>query len=446
MGEPCCCDFLYSTSDFLVDYWDIDFGSAHELLISYCACEHSEYAVLPEKCQAEQLNVSHDTSSWTIENNRLLEDRAKQAAWLLADECEREATSLDTKTAAAREKFGAALTVPSTQMPPRPNATASRVEVENYVRDLKAATREGDRQLSASIAALDVGARLACLAAVIAVSATPSMADTIKERRETAARVIGRLPGDVPDEVRTTILKMVDRLFGAADDNTAINAEMALRVQVQTAQEDSQQREQQRACAVKLRGRLMGLEGSDLTWANDELIRVERGERALNPQLIQRIERIEAEAKRRVDRQYATQVIKNAFVALGYSVEEGFETAFSEGGAVHFEHAELHEYVLEFEAEPSNAAFHAHLVREATDGLDPDGSPAYRQMRDVEVEKILCTHLRQVRKEMNANGMQVRLEDRIAPGTLGAVKVVQSERTIKKGRATPGERAVPRRR
>lgn len=390
--------------------------------------------------------MSHETSSWTVEQNRLLEERAKKAAWQLADECEREANALDAKIAAAKRQYGAALTGLNSQMPRRPNATASRVEVENHVRDLKAAIREGDRQLSASIAALDVGARLARLVPVMAVSAAPSVADTIKERRETAARVIGRLPGDVPDDVRTTILKMGDRLLGAADANSATNAEMTLRAQVQTAQEDSQQREQQRAGAVKLRARLMGLEGSDLTWAHAELTLVERGERALTPQLIQRIERIEAEAKRRVDRQYATQVIKNAFVALGYAVEEGFETAFAEGGAVQLKHAQLQEYALEFEGDPSNAAFHAHLVREATDGLDPDGDPAFRQLRDVEVEKILCTHLRAVRKEMNASGMQVRLEDRIAPGTPGAVKVVQSKRTPKKGRAKPGEKAAPLRR
>lgn len=389
--------------------------------------------------------MSHESSTWSVEQNREREERARKDAWRQVKECQSEVSELEKSLAAAKRKHGNALTGLHCERPQQPAEDAQLAQIKAFLNALKSYLSTTRSQLSGSVAALETGARLAGLVPIksrVTASRTP---DPIQIRGETITRILGRVPGNLARKQHQRVAELAERLMQESDSNRASNLELELRAHAQNLRELALQAENERATAAEWRAKLFGLEGSDVTAVDAELALVERGDKPLLPPLLKRLAEVEKQARQAADRRYATQVIQQAFESLGYVVEEGFDTAFVEGGVVHLQHPEMNEYAVELEVEPAHSRFHAHPVREAVSELDPDGKAGFRQQRDIEHEAKLCGHLREVRKAMKAHGVHGQLDARKAPGQAGAVKVVERQ-ARKRRKRTAQEQTAPNRR
>jgi hypothetical protein len=197
-----------------------------------------------------------------------------------------------------------------------------------------------------------------------------------------------------------------------------------LRTRVQGANDAARRLRAHAEEAEVLLASLSGLEGPRVEEVSRLLDQVTRHEAPLTEELKRRTLEVRAHARRDEDRRYAADVIRRAFVDLGYEVGEEFETLFADRGAVYCERPEWRGYSVCVRASQDRGQLDFSVVRFAGGAERP--APENR-VRDREIEEAWCADYDRLAHAMRQGGIRLDTVRRVPPGATAVPVVLRGE-------------------
>ncbi|MES2443887.1 MAG: hypothetical protein V4574_13740 [Pseudomonadota bacterium] len=236
--------------------------------------------------------------------------------------------------------------------------------------------------------------------------------DERKARQALAARLIERVKEPSLDAARQAQL-LAAKLAGCDDAKRAARLEDELRHAVRHANEETARRSANAQRATALLGSLIGLGGEavDSLRARLEALIAERS--AVPAQLAEAVATAGAAALAEIDRLYLVDVLRSEFGKAGYSVSnDQLTTAVVEGGEVVLLDSRHGDYGIRLRSDPEASTFGVEMVR------FEDGHPRtqLQDQRDKEAEADFCPRFGDVRRGMDAQGIETKLARQVPIG------------------------------
>lgn len=231
-----------------------------------------------------------------------------------------------------------------------------------------------------------------------------------------ALRLMSRLSAEVPAADRGPLEELAAGI-GAEEQPARVRTMLLeLRLGVQRAndqvEEAGVEADRRLAEAVEdVREKIRGLSGVDVEGISAELDLVEQGRAPLDGELRDRAEAVAGSARERNDREHVGQVMREELERLGYVVEEGFDSVFSEGGSTLLK--KTGEEELGVVVDVAGNGIDVEPVRIAAAGRRGAGEGA---RRDSELESGWCRDFREVREGMAGRGVPLKVGKRFPVG------------------------------
>lgn len=319
----------------------------------------------------------------------------------------------------------------------RPGAPANNVEsIEAYARELSAEAARVQAVLrdtlgeAAERASAEALARLAkpktaaeLLDAYVeqAQAARPQAAvDGPEQRRECALRVLGRLSNEAANSIPADMEALMAEMIAAPDAARSEALELELRLRVQRFNDEHARRQRELDEAHALLGSIPDARAADAVRQDLELVLA--GLSAMTDALRQRVqEAIVAHQAELAEerRQGASRVLADTLKDLGYATDGIENTLFVEGGVAHFNKAEWGDYYVRLRVDPGEHTLNFNMVREREAAEAGD-----RRAADQAAENSWCDGLLRLMKTLEARGLPMKLERRLAAGAM-PVQVVE---------------------
>ena len=232
-------------------------------------------------------------------------------------------------------------------------------------------------------------------------------------------RVFGRLRADAGEEARAQVEGTFDAALAAAGTDRAPLLADRLRAAVQAANAETGERE---ARAAEVDALLAGL--GEVAAADAEPLRhvllAERTKGRALPALAALVETARAEARKRdaderkaADRAQVAAALGEAFAELGYDVQDDFEVAVGDGGAL-VRREGWSEHAVRARLDPRTSQLRLHVVR------DPRGQVAGD---DVRYEEELCGDREAIEAAVAARGVGLDPVELTPPGVVPVARV-----------------------
>ena len=259
-----------------------------------------------------------------------------------------------------------------------------------------------------------------------------------------ALRLMSRLSAEVPAAERGALEELAAGIDAEEHPARARTTLLELRLGVQRANDRAEkakvEADRRLAEAVEdLREKIRGLSGEGVDEISAELDLVEQGRAPLDGGLPARVDAVAASATERSDREYVGEAMREELERLGYVVEEGFDSVFSEGGSTLLK--KTGEEELGVVVDVAGNGIDVEPVRIAAAGRR---SAAEGARRDEELESGWCRDFQEIREGMAGRGVPLRVGRRFPVG-VRRLKVHEGEERAKE-RAAASRARRPRRR
>ena len=335
-------------------------------------------------------------TTWSVAKNLRLAALARQAAW-------DSAASLEADLAVAKRALDEALaqtcgSISATRPPlaTRPNSDESTDAIDRYIIQLRALLSYARSEASQVIASAQLGEILARIVSTQnelgtrnGGAAHQTTEAILKKREADVLRIVSRLPITAGQAERAIVEKKAEAMLAAITPAKAEMLEMELRAAVQIARDGQQKRTVGIARSETLIASLRGLTGAAVDQAMGRLEAVVLGVGDIDEFFEVEVAEIACEAKAKADRDYAADVLREEFEALGYDVGEDFQTAFVAGGTVSFQRADRSPYSVQVAFDPHAGNMDTEVVRH---GLS-DSSEIESEREDLAAEEAWCDDL-----------------------------------------------------
>jgi hypothetical protein len=374
------------------------------------------------------------TADYSVLQNPAIEAAARAQAWASAQEVE---ARLDGLLNRARETAGRlgfpAITVD--RLPSRPASGVRSSEIDAFTAAMRALLSRVEAQLERAILTRQTATMLATVAAGVnaqMTSATEALAGRMINRASSSpsatvdaeapsaetrhvrvARALERLEAIVSPTERDAIQGLAIQVIESVDRMRFDNLTVELQYRIQRANDAAQAVLAGKEQAVQLQVSLRGLSGSDVDALSQELRRVEAGEIKLSTHIEQRVQAVALAARKRADRGYAGQIIREEFERIGYQVEQGFQTIFARGGTIHLRKPDMKEYAARMRVDEGEGKLDFQVVRSGGTG---DTATQERLLRDRETEEAWCADLAHVMAALDRRNVRSRIAHRVAAG------------------------------
>lgn len=278
-----------------------------------------------------------------------------------------------------------------------------------------------------------------------AVSGPASAPDAPPDAAERdARRLMSRLSSEVSAADRGPLEELAAGIGAEEQPGRARTMLLELRLRVQRANDRAEEArveaDRRLAGTVEdLREKIRGLNGEGVEEISAELDLVEQGRAPLDGGLPARVDAVAASATERSDREYVGEVMREELERLGYVVEEGFDSVFSEGGSTLLK--KTGEEELGVVVDVAGNGIDVEPVRIAAAGRR---SAAEGARRDEELESGWCRDFQEIREGMAGRGVPLRVGRRFPVG-VRRLKVHEGEERGKE-RAAASRARRPRRR
>lgn len=231
-----------------------------------------------------------------------------------------------------------------------------------------------------------------------------------------ARRLVARLSAEVPAAVRGGLEELALGIAAEEGPARARTMLLELRLGVQQAndrvEEAKVEADRRLAEAVEdLREKIRGFRGEEVEKISAELDLVEQGRATLDGDMPARVEAVVGNARERDDQRYVARVMREELERLGYAVEEGFDSIFSDGGRTILKKTDEEE--LGVVVDVAGNAFDVEPVRVAGSGRRSAGREARRER---ELESAWCRDFAEVRQAMAGRGVRLRVGKRFPVG------------------------------
>jgi hypothetical protein len=207
-----------------------------------------------------------------------------------------------------------------------------------------------------------------------------------------------------------------------------------LRYRVQTANDHARRRAEDAVQAASLLQPLahLGVEAKDL---REELNEVVAGRRPLDDALRARAVDAATALRNGADRQYVVQAVEEALAELGFSQEEGFQTAEPHNGVLQVKHGNWLAHGVRMLMDDQQKELRAVVVRTATNG-------GWDESRvDREREEQWCKALPRLGELLAARGVTYRVRELVEPGARATPLLLSApaavERQVERARERP---------
>ncbi len=430
--------------------------------------------------------------AYLAEQERLRRERALAAAWGEADELESRQARLEAEYSESRSAYAEYRDGMAEwgRPPVRPVDARSPRPVQRYVRRLRrhCLTMEGRlkrhrrkmegrrRQQDEARSFLLGGLEARPLGTSEAGPAEPSVAEGFSESElsgmegmprpedgpsgpaETAEapadaaardarRLVDRLSAEVPAADRSGLEELAARIGAEEREGRPARAGrmlLELRLGVQRAndrvEEAKVEADRHLADAVEdLRERIRGFRGEEVEAISAELDRVERRRAALDDGIADRVEAVVRSGRERDDQRYVGMVMREELERLGYAVEDGFDSIFSDGGRTILRKTDEEELGVVVDVDGN--AIDVEPVRVAASGRQKAGKDV---RRDRDLESAWCRDFGEFRRAMAGRGVRLKVGKRFPVG-VSRLKVHEGEGARKEA-AAPARAQRPRRR
>ena len=222
-------------------------------------------------------------------------------------------------------------------------------------------------------------------------------AEAANEERESLARLGEEVVGALPGRRKTLLLQM--------------------RQDIQRTNANAKERQRMVSQAEQWREELAGLPGPEVEALDRSLRRVAEGQAMLTPDMAQKVKDVAASATKRLEREYASNVIVEELQQLGYEVESGFETASGEAPELLLRKPGMpDDYHIELRGEAGASKLHARVVREADGNAAQRPRSAKRKQSDAQAEQAWCGDFAAALAAAERRGVHARLASRIRVG------------------------------
>jgi hypothetical protein len=188
---------------------------------------------------------------------------------------------------------------------------------------------------------------------------------------------------------------------------------MDLRAAVQTARDSDRARTAAVARAETLLAELRGLAGDDVQRLAGRLEAAAMGVGRLDAGLEAEVVQVAAKARARADRDYAAEVLREEFEALGYDVGDDFQTAFAKGGSVSVKRPDRSPYSVLVSIDPHGGSVDTEVVRHGLSGA----SEIEAEREDLAAEEAWCDDFSAVLTEARRRKVIARVVRDTPPGT-----------------------------
>lgn len=395
-------------------------------------------------------------ADYEVVRNQQIEARARDQAMVRARElrARHEAVLADVQSLRSRY-LGQQIEVPVTVPAPVPE-DASSAAIEAYCRALSEAVLAATRGLRAASAraetaaflaraveGLSGGARRVEPATTVStdlVSPAPPMTsssgqstpaglrlqdlETHHTREARVQQVVASLVEEVSPSSRKEISNLAEQLRAERDPLRVDLLFSELKFRVQTANDAARKMLVGIEESERFLAQLRGLEGPDVSAVCEVLDRVTRGEIPFTDDLRRRVPEVYARARREADRQYTADMLRRAFLDLGYEVGEDFTTLFVNRGVVYCEKPAWRDYSICVQANSDRGRLDFNVLRFAEAGQA--ATPA-SQVRDREIEESWCADYDRVVASLQHEGIRCDTVRRSPPGAVPVPVVLRSD-------------------
>lgn len=243
------------------------------------------------------------------------------------------------------------------------------------------------------------------------------------------ARLIDRLDVAARPDERDGVAAAAQRVLEAPSRTEARNRLDDVQVRLSRANAAAARRSRDAVEAAALLQPL-ALTGGSARPLRDTLREVVAGRRSLTPDLVQQAQELTAAVQAEADRTYLRRCVTESLAELGYVVDEGFQTAFPHGGALHVRRNGWAAHGVRVLLDEQAGELRAVVVRTES-GTGWDGSRV-----DTEREKQWCADLERLADNLAAKGIRYDIRSRTDPGTR-AVPLVTTPSRPARTRQTP---------
>lgn len=243
-------------------------------------------------------------------------------------------------------------------------------------------------------------------------------ADSTGIRRDKLSASLSLLDPGASEDERRAIEKLSEESLATADVSKFESVLLELQLSIQRANRKRKERDWVNAKVEELLDRLTGLEGQEVSRLKQELRRARDSGSKLRSDIEVEVASAAAAAAAEEDRRYASKVLIEELEKLGYSAEDGMETALVKGGTLQINNAYLKEYAVRFAVDHQSGQFDVHLTRssDAADSMSGE-----RRLRDRSMEEKWCGDLASVLSSAAERGVVTRITQREKPGVVPVV-------------------------
>jgi hypothetical protein len=380
-------------------------------------------------------------SEWDVQENRRRLEAARLSALAEVSALADEVASLRKAVAAISSGFNAST---SADVPiPRMERSASTASSEQAIAVLRAErTRllgERARFTAAAHLADAIAASTAAHQRRVAQKKTEEtvrLAVEAEARAASAQRIASRAPEGLSQGEMGQLGSKTQAYIAATAPGAIQELEFELRMLVQQFQSRQETRIKDRARACVMKDAIRGLENGELQRLRTELEDVESGARALDDGLAKRVSAATERARKASDLEYARDVLRGEFEALGYQVGEEFSTAFMQGGQLSLSKGDSAAYAVQVSFDPNGRQLDTRLIRT----VESESSAQEIRLLDKEAETSWCGDYARILAGAAKQKVIARLTRRVAPGVEAVPLVVAAG----KARARESRAAAPR--
>ena len=262
-------------------------------------------------------------------------------------------------------------------------------------------------------------------------------ADSAGIRRDKLSASLSLLDPGASEDERRAIEKLSEEALATPDVTKFESVLFELQLSIQRANRKRKERDWVNAKVEELLDRLTGLEGQEVSRLKQELWRARDSGSKLRSHIEAEVASAAVAAAAEEDRRYASKVLIEELEKLGYSAEEGMETALVKGGALQINNAHLKEYAVRFAVDHQNGQFDVHLTRSSDAAGSMSGE---RRLRDRSMEEKWCGDLASVLSSAAERGVVTRITQREKPGVVPVVVRHGTER--RRSAAEPRPRSM----
>lgn len=237
-------------------------------------------------------------------------------------------------------------------------------------------------------------------------------------RRQKVYEALTSLLPSIAERERTAVERLGQEVLQKPSGTKFENALLELRLEVQRANRRKKEHEALTMKVDRMLDRLTGLEGSEVSELKQELRLARSGGSKLRPGIDAEVASVAAAASAGEDKRYASKVLIEELVKLGYSVDEGMETVLVNGGELQINNPRLKEYAVQFAVDQQSGRFDVHMVR-SSDGAEQVSGE--RHLRDKSMEATWCGDLAAALASAAARGVETRITKRERPGVVPVV-------------------------